>query len=125
MSNFSFSLPEGEEMIFGVTDASSSRDASASGAQDATHESSKRRIGITNRRVLIDEETPDRTIMAPNDEVVGVVLKKSEFMGKTQLSLVSMSMKNGDHVEVGLGFLKAEDEARLQQLFPNARFNVS
>ena len=117
MSNFSFSLPPGEEMILGVAETSSSSNSGAS------HESSKRRIGISNRRVMIDEETPDRTIIVPNDEVVGVVLKKNTFMSETQLSLQSLEMKNGDRIEVGLSFLSLDDEARLKELFPNARFD--
>ena len=123
MSDFSFSLMDGEEMVLGVAETSSSSAVVASGASDALHTSSKRRIGISSRRVMIDEETPDRTIIVPNDEVVGVVLNKNTFLSETQLSLVALEMKNGDRIEVGLSFLPLDDEARLKKLFPNARFN--
>jgi hypothetical protein len=123
MSDFSFSLMDGEEMVLGVAEIASSSDVGAPDARDAVHASSKRRIGISNRRVMIDEETPDRTIIVPNDEVVGVVLKKNTFMSETQLSLVALEMKNGGRIEVGLSFLPLDDEARLKRLFPNARFD--
>lgn len=121
-------LEAGEEILFGVA-TSSSRSSSSSQengrlAESLAHES-ERKSGVTNRRVVIETlGDHSATIIIPNTSVQAAWIEKSDFMGSAKLHLAAVESTSGQRAELGIGFLDAEEEARIRAAFPNAQIHI-
>lgn len=128
MSDWYFTqLEDGEEVLFGV--ATSSNSSSSSHHENGqlvsgSRESSESKAGVTNRRVREERGQPGATVVIPNEAVQRVWISKKDFMGNAQVALDAVQ-SGGERVELGIGFLEAEDEARIRAAFPNAEVVVS
>ena len=125
MSDFDFTtLEDGEEIVFGVTTASSSsahRHVENGVVTENSSVSSERKIGVTNRRAIVEtvgDSTATRIV--PNDQVSRVQLQRSDFMGKPRFNLAAVETATGESLALGIGFLEAKDKARLCATFPHA-----
>ncbi|BCM93144.1 hypothetical protein IAD21_05032 [Abditibacteriota bacterium] len=114
-------LQDGEEVVFGIATSTSSS-LSTSTVNGVTVEntgsSSQRKSGVTNRRVIVESGASVTTI--PNSDVQRVWIKRDDFMGQVQLTLEAVEAASGQKVELGIGFLEADDEALIQATFPGA-----
>ena len=121
MSGFQFTLLEdGEVMVIGPVTFSSSSSFSVSGptGQSAQVGRAKQRImGITNRRVIVEQsDQPNATQIAANADVKRVYVKRDKFGAKIE----KVETTRGQTVELNLGGLKPMQEARLFEVFSNA-----
>lgn len=125
MSDFYFSeLEDGEEIVFGVVTSSrhSSQSVVENGRQIvASLQSSERKLGVTNQRVIVESAgQPEATIVIPNEQVRRVFLDRDIFMGQPRLTLSAVESVYNQHVELDIDSLSAEDEVAIRTLFPTA-----
>ena len=114
-------LQDGEELVFGVatsTSSSSSTSTINGVVVQNTGSSSQRKSGVTNQRIIVESGSSATTI--PNSQIRRVWITRDNFMGKPQLALEAVESASGQRVELGVGFLEAEDEALIQSTFPSA-----
>ncbi len=127
MSDFYFTeLEQGEELPFGVS-ASSNSSSSGSWINDkqvsGSSTSTERKVGITTRRVIVEEkDSPTSTRVIPNADVRTVFIKREKFMGDSVPTVVKLETTTGESVELGMRLFEAADETRLRELFPQATF---
>ncbi len=102
MSDFYYTnLDDGEQMVFGVLtqSSSSSNTTNVMGEVTSSHESRERKIGITDRRVIVETaNAPDATRSILNTDVRQVFVKRGEFMGRPNNMLVRIETTNGETI---------------------------
>jgi hypothetical protein len=121
MSAFPFTqLEEGEVMVIGPVTFSSSSSFSVSGptGQSAQIGRTKQRVmGITNRRVIVEQsDQPNATQIVANADVKRVHVKRDKFGTKIE----KVETNRGQTLELNLGGLNPMQEARLFEIFSNA-----
>jgi len=121
MSDFHFTqLEEGEKMVFGVVTSVSTTSISI-GDTRVSNRTSERRVGVTNRRVIIEfDDAPEETLIIPNSEVRRVFIKRKKFMGQPRITITKLETATGRTVKLDLSGLRPQDEPLIQQVFPNA-----
>lgn len=120
MSVFRYTkLEEGEMMVIGPVTLSSSSSVSfsAGGSQSAqVSQSSRRKIGITDRRLIIEQDNePRATRIIPNRDVKRVYVKRKKVRSKIE----KIETHQGQTVKLDLP-ISPREEPRLFDLFPQA-----
>ena len=114
------SLEEGEVMVIGpvIFSSTSSLSFSAGGTQSAqASRTDKRTIGITNRRVIVEQSNqPHETQIVSNMDVKRVYVRREKAATKVE----KVETNRGQTVKLDLGGLHPLQEARLYEIFPNA-----
>ena len=106
-------------MIGPVTfSSSSSLSFNAGGTQSAqVSQTNRRKVGITNRRVIIEQGgQPHGTQIISNADVKRVYVRREKFGIKVE----RIETNSGEKVKLDIAGLNARDEVRLFKLFPNA-----
>ena len=121
MAEFTYTpLEEGEVVVIGPVTFSSSSSLSfnAGGTQSAqVSQTNRRKVGITNRRVIIEQGgQPQGTQIISNADVKRVYVRREKFGTKVE----RIETTNSQKVKLNIAGLNARDEARLFKLFPNA-----
>lgn len=128
MNEFSLTMEAGEEIVFGPV--TSSKTTSISGgagpSQGSVSRTVGRTVGVTNRRVIIeDSQAPDRSQAIPNDQVQMISIKRKQVGGQETITIASLQTASGDKVKVDLPGIDARQESLLRQTFPSAQIGES
>lgn len=124
MNRFSSTeLEAGEELVFGPV--TSSKTTSFSGGRGPSQGSASRTVGrtvgITNRRVIIENtQSPDKSRVVSNDQVQSVSIKRKQRGGRATITITKLQTATGTSVKVDLPGIDAGKESLLTQTFPNA-----
>jgi len=121
MSAFPFTqLGEDEVMVIGPVTFSSSSSFSVSsptGQSAQVKQSNQRIMGVTNRRVIVEQSgQPNATQIIANADVKRVYVKRDKFGAKIE----KVETSRGQTIELNIGGLNPMQEARLFEVFPNA-----
>ncbi|HNT74505.1 MAG TPA: hypothetical protein PKH77_05760 [Anaerolineae bacterium] len=121
MSAFTFTqLEEGEMLVIGPVAFSSSSSVSFSGGggqQAQVSRANVRKIGITNRRVIVEQgDQPRDAQVISNAEVTRVYIRRERMGSKVE----KIETRQGQTVKLDIAGLKPAEEARLFEIFPNA-----
>lgn len=120
MSDFFAQLEDGEEMVFGVVTSTHTTSVSVGGAQVSSR-ASERRLGITNRRVIIESgDDPAATHIIPNADVRRVFIQREKFMGELSITITELETASGQTIQLDMGGLEPQEKPLIQQTFPNA-----
>lgn len=125
MSEFYFTqLEEDESMVFGpvIFRKSSSTSFSSGGQQVAgTTQTSERKVGVTNQRVIVEQAgSPSATRIVPNDEVKVVYIRREKLAGRPHIAIASVQTNSGQTVSLDLKGLAPQAEGAIRATFPNA-----
>jgi hypothetical protein len=116
-------LEAGEEMLFGpVTSVkTTSLSGGAGSSQGSISKSSGRAVGITNRRIIIEDmQNPDRSQTIPNEQVQRVSIKRK----KQGITVARVQAASGT-VKVNLPGVSPQKESLLATTFPNAEISAA
>ena len=122
--DFNFTeLEAGEKIVFGpITTAKTTSVSGGSGpGQTSLSHSSGRTVGITTQRVVVEDlKTPEKTQIMPNSAIQQVFIKRQQRKGQPSITLVKAKAMNGQIIELDMKGLPAQSEAMLQETFPGA-----
>ncbi|MBN1889329.1 MAG: hypothetical protein JW850_15145 [Thermoflexales bacterium] len=125
MSAFTYTqLEEGEVVVIGPVTFSSSVSFSAGSGQQSAQLSRKneRKIGITNRRVIVEQgDQAQGAQIVANADVKRVYVRREKFGTKVE----KIETQRGQTVKLDMAGLGPMDEARLFELFPSAEIGES
>jgi hypothetical protein len=125
MKGFNFTeLEAGEELVFGPVTSTKTTSVSGSGGAPgqggSLSHTSGRTVGVTNRRVIVEDlKSPDRTQIVPNANVQRVFIKRQQRQGQSSVNLVKVQTASGP-VKLDIKGLPAQAETMLKSTFPNA-----
>ena len=124
MRGFNFTeLETGEEIVFGPVTTTTT--TSVSGSSDAGEQSLSRTkgrtIGITTRRVIVEDlQRPEAAQVIPNADIGKVFIKSRQRKGQESISLVKAQTVNGQTVKLDMKGLSPQSKNVLDETFPNA-----
>lgn len=123
-SNFT-ELEAGEELLFGPVTSTKTTSVSgrggAPGQAGSISFTSGRTVGVTNRRVIVENlESPDKTQVVANADVQRVFVKRRQRQGRSSIDLVRVQTASGQNLKLGIKGLPAQAETTLQTTFPQA-----
>ncbi len=136
MNTFNFTeLEPGEEILFGPITRTKTTTVSATGPgqrigpprpqQASISRSSGQTIGVTNRRVIVEDlQSGDKTRIIPNDKVSRVFVRRKTKNNLTTLTLKRVQTANGQTHKLDLAGIPGHREKLLQETFPNAEISV-
>jgi len=125
MQGFNFTqLEAGEELVFGPVTSTKTTSVSGSGGTPgqggSLSHTSGRTVGVTSQRVIVEDlKSPDRTQIVPNANVQRVFIKQQQRKGQPSINLVKVQTASGP-VKLDINGLPAQAETMLQSTFPNA-----
>ncbi len=125
MNSFNFTqLETDEKILFGPVTSTKTTSVSGrgpgSGQGSSISHTSGRTVGVTDRRVIVEDlQSPNRTQIIPNANVQRVSIKQKQRQGKSSITLVRVESPSGP-VKLDIKGLPAQSEALLQSTFPNA-----
>ncbi len=116
-------LEAGEEIVLGPI--TRTKTTSVSGGvgpgQGSLSHTSGRTVGVTTQRVIIEDlKSPEKTEIIPNTNVQKVFIKRKQRKGQTSLTLLRVQPAGGPTVKLDIGGLPPQAETMIQDLFPNA-----
>ena len=115
-------LEKGEEVVIGPVrfTSSGSFSFSANGVGGAqVQQRSERRIGITDRRVIIEHSGhPERTRIILNEDVRRVYVRREKF----GLKIEKIKTRSGETIKLNIAGIM--DESRVFQVFPQAEIGM-
>lgn len=120
-------LEAGEEIVFGPVTftKTTSLSGGAGPSQGSVSTTGGRTVGVTNRRIIIEDlKAPERAQIIPNDQVQRVFIKRKQRAGQETLSITKVETAAGGTVKVDLPGISASKEALLKQTFPNAEIGA-
>lgn len=121
-------LEAGEEIVFGpVTSTKTTSFSGGAGpSQDSISSTSGRTVGVTNRRVVIEDmQSPEKSKIIPNDQVQRVSIKRKQKGGQETITISKVETASGAAVKVDLPGISARQEPRLNEIFPNAEIGAA
>ena len=90
--------------------------------QEGISWSSGHTVGITNRRVIVEDlQSPDKSKIVPNEAVSRVFIRRK---GDT-FAIAKVQTASGQTFKLNLGGIPIQDEPLLQQTFPQAEITTS
>jgi hypothetical protein len=116
-------LQNDETIVFGPITTTRSTSVSASGGtgQGSLSRTSGRTAGVTSQRVIVEDlSSPDKTQIMPNAEVTQVAIKRQQRNNQPTITLVSVTAANGRSIKLDIKGLPAQAEQALQETFANA-----
>jgi hypothetical protein len=127
MTEFSsVEMQPGEEIVFGPV--TSTKTTSVSGgtgpAQSGISRTVGRTVGVTNRRVIIEDiQNPGRSTVIPNDQVQKVFIKRKKRGEQETITLSKIETATGSTIKVDLPGIDARRESQLGETFSNAEIS--
>ncbi len=89
--------------------------------QHTTARTSGRTVGVTNKRVVIEDlNDSSKTQIIPNDQVRRVFIRSQAFQGQPSLTLEKVEALSGPPVKLNIKGLPLQAEADLRETFPQA-----
>jgi hypothetical protein len=116
-------LQDGETIVYGpVTFTKTANFSGGAGpAQSSVSKSSGRTVGVTNRRVIIEDlNAADKTQVYSVADIQRVMVKRKQRHGRQNLDLTKVQTTSGQTVKLGIMGLPAQAESGLKETFPNA-----
>ena len=116
-------LQDGERIVYGpVTFTQTANFGGGTGpAQSNVSKSSGRTVGVTNRRVIVEDlNSADKTKVYDVTDIQRVLVKRKQRHGKQNLDLTKVQTTSGQTVKLGIMGLPAQAESGLKETFPNA-----
>ena len=81
---------------------------------------SGRTVGVTSQRIIVEDlKSPDRTQIVPNTDVQRVFIKRQQRQGRSSITLVKAQTASGQGVKLDVKGLPDQAENLLQGTFPN------
>ncbi len=122
----SVEMQPGERIVFGPV--TSTKTISFSGgtgpAQGSVSRTVGRTVGVTNRRVIIeDTQTPGKAKVIPNDQVQQVFIKRKKKGEQESITITKIETATGSTVKVDLPGIDARRESQLGETFPSAEIS--
>ncbi|MFQ5434881.1 MAG: hypothetical protein ACE5FD_08390 [Anaerolineae bacterium] len=136
MNEFQFTdLAADEKIIFGPITRTKTTSVSATGSgqrigppqpqQASLSRSSGQTIGVTNRRVIVEDlQSGDKTRIIANDAVSRATIRRKTKNNQTTLTLMRVQTANGQTQKLDLAGIPGHQEALLQETFPNAEISA-
>ena len=122
--SFNFTEMEpGEKMVFGPVTMTKTTSVSGGGgpAQGSLSHTSGRTVGITTQRVIVEDlDSPDKTQIISNVDVQKLFVKNKQRGGQPTLTLMRVATASGQTVKLDMKGLPGQAEATLKEIFPNA-----
>ena len=129
MSDFiGIELEAGERIVFGpvISTKTSSLSGGAGPSQETVSRTTGRTVGVTNRRVIIqDAQAPDKTQSVPTEQVQHVFVKHKKLGGQDTITIAKVQTASGTTVKVDLPGIDARQEGLLKETFPNAEISTA
>jgi hypothetical protein len=122
----SIEMQPGEEIVFGpVTSTKTTTVGGGTGpAQGGVSRTVGRTVGVTNRRVVIEDlQNPANSTVIPNDQVQKVIIKRKKKGEQESITLSKIETATGSSIKVDLPGIDARREAQLGETFPNAEIS--
>jgi hypothetical protein len=122
----SLEMQPGEEIIFGPVTSTKTTSVSGGGgpSQGSISRTVGRTVGVTNRRVVIeDTQDPGKSTVIPNDQVQKVFIKRKKKGEQESITIAKIETATGSTVKVDLPGIDARREAQLGEIFPNAEIS--
>ena len=124
MNTFKFTeLEDGETILFGpVTFTKTTSFSGGTGrAQSNVSKTSGRTVGVTSQRIVVEDiESPEKTQVVRNADVQRVFVKRKQSGGRSTITLTKAQTGSGQAVKLEIKGLPAQAETLLQSTFPNA-----
>ena len=124
MNAFKFTeLEDGETIVFGpVTFTKTTNLSGGTGpTQSSVSKTSGRAVGITSQRIVVEDiESPEKTQVVRNADVQRVFVKRKQSGGRSTITLTKAQTGSGQAVKLEIKGLPAQAETLLQSTFPNA-----
>jgi len=122
----SVEMQPGEEIVFGpVTSTKTTSFGGGAGpSQGSVSRTVGRTVGVTNRRVIIeDTQTPGQAKVVPNDQVQKVFIQRKKKGEQESITIAKIETATGGTVKVDLPGIDARRESQLNETFPNAEIS--
>ena len=122
----SVEMQPGEEIVFGpVTSTKTTSVSGGSGpSQGSLSRTVGRTVGVTNRRVVIeDTQVPGKSTVIPNDQVQKVFIKRKKKGERESITITKIETATGGTVKVDLPGIDASRESQIGETFPNAEIS--
>ena len=127
MTEFSsVDMQPGEQLVFGpVTSTKTTTVSGGTGpAQGGVSRTVGRTVGVTNRRVIIeDTQNPANSTVIPNDQVQKVIVKRKKKGEQESITIAKIETATGSSIKVDLPGIDAHRESQLGETFPNAEIS--
>lgn len=122
----SVEMQPGEEIVFGPVTSTKTTSVSGGGgpSQGSVSRTVGRTVGVTNRRVIIeDTQDPGKSTVIPNDQVQKVFIKRKKKGERESITIAKIETATGSTLKVDLPGIDANREAQLDETFPNAEIS--
>lgn len=122
----SVEMQPGEEIVFGPVTSTKTTSFSGGGgpSQGSISRTVGRTVGVTNRRVIIeDTQDPGKSTVIPNDQVQKVFIKRKKQGERESITITKIETATGSSVKVDLPGINAGREAQIGETFPNAEIS--
>jgi hypothetical protein len=122
----SVEMQPGEEIVFGpVTSTKTTTVSGGTGpAQGGVSRTVGRTVGVTNRRVVIEDlQNPANSTVIPNDQVQKVTIKRKKKGEQESITISKIETATGSSIKVDLPGIDARKESQLGETFPNAEIS--
>ena len=122
----SIEMQPGEEIVFGpVTSTKTTSFSGGSGpSQGSVSRTVGRTVGVTNRRVVIEDlDSPGKAKVIPNDQVHKVLIKRKKKGERESITIVEIETETGSTLKVDLPGINASREAEIGETFSNAEIS--
>jgi hypothetical protein len=127
MTEFSsVEMQPGEEIVFGpVTSTKTTSFSGGTGpAQGSVSRTVGRTVGVTNRRVIIeDTQNIGKSTIIPNDQVQKVTIKRKKKGERESITIAKIETATGSSIKVDLPGIDTRRESKLSETFPNAEIS--
>ena len=122
----SVEMQPGEEIVFGPVTSTKTTSVSGGGgpSQGSLSRTVGRTVGVTNRRVVIeDTRDPGKSTVIPNDQVKKVFIKRKKQGEQESITVAKIETATGGTIKIDLPGIDARREAQLGETFPNAEIS--
>ena len=122
----SVEMQPGEEIVFGpVTSTKTTTVSGGTGpAQGGVSRTVGRTVGVTNRRIVIEDlQNPANSTVIPNDQVQKVTIKRKKKGEQESITIAKIETATGSSIKVDLPGIDARRESQLGETFPNAEIS--
>ncbi len=122
----SVQMQPGEEIVFGPVTSTKTTSFSGGGgpSQGSISHTVGRTVGVTNRRLVIEDlQDPRKAKVIPNDQVQKVFIKRKKKGERESITITKVETMTGSTVKVDLPGIDASREAQLGETFSNAEIS--
>jgi hypothetical protein len=122
----SVQMQPGEEIVFGPVTSTKTTSFSGGGgpSQGSISRTVGRTVGVTNRRLVIEDlQDPRKAKVIPNDQVQKVFIKRKKKGERESITIAKVETMTGSTVKVDLPGIDAGREAQLTEVFSNAEIS--